>query len=434
MHRKIKCLIAGTLVIGAVSGFLPTNNLLLGNIKVYASTYKGASDGELKSLTLTRSTGSEIKFGDTYGSDDSSLTGKKDYYVDLTGADGLQISAGVQGDGYVVKEFTSGSKDEKGKDVGEYINVDSTYADIYLRTYKSEDEYKEAYDDGDVTNCEHTYIIHIKKPSSSETISDEEFDKDYAYLKSIYLSNGTVDFSKEQYSYNVNVADNVQEMLVRATPENSDDVVEINGQSVEESDNFEKTITLNKGNNTITIYVKSDDDDETYTLNVDRGNTSTTPTTQTSTSSTSDNGNLTISDTNKFNSWQRIDGKLKYIDGTGEPIKNQWWFDKNTGKSYYLTQDGSTFTGWLHYNDNWYYLNAGGEMQTGWICLDKNWYYLNKSGVMQMGWLEDSSGNWYYLDSNGAMKTGWIEDSSGNSYYLDSSGKMINDTTAIARD
>jgi glucan-binding YG repeat protein len=430
MHKKIKYIIAASLLIGTISSVLPADIFALGSIQVHAATYSEANKGELDSLNLTRGTGSVIELRDSYyGNTVSTLSGQKDYYAELDGSDGLQISADVQGSGYVVKEFTSADKTAKGEDIGNYINIDSTYADIYLRTYKSEDAYKEAYGDGDVTNCEHTYIIHVKKPSSSEIMSDTELDKEYAYLKSIYLSNGDINFSKDQYTYNI---------LVRATPENSDDVVEINGQSVEESNDFEKTISLNKGNNAVTIYVKSNDDDETYTLNINRGNTSTsastTTTAQISTSSTSSGGNLTIqSDTKKFNAWQRVDGKWKYIDGTGEALKNQWWFDKNTGKNYYLKEDGTMATGWLNNNNNWYYLNAGGEVQTGWICLDKNWYYLNKSGVMQMGWLEDSSGNWYYLDSNGSMKTGWIEDSSGNSYYLDSSGKMINDTTAIAQ-
>ena len=259
-----------------------------------------------------------------------------------------------------------------------------------------------------------------------------ELFTEYAYLRSIYLSDGNIDFSKNETSYNVNVNENVEEILVRATPEDDDDLVEINDNSVDKDDNYEKTIKLDKGNNTIKIYVESDDDNITYTLNVYRGNApaSTTSTTGTSTNTTSDTQNFTIqSDTNKLNAWQRVDGKWKYIDGTGEVLKNQWWFDKNTGINYYLKEDGYRATGWLNNNNNWYYFNENGEMKTGWINVDKNWYYLNKSGAMEMGWLEDSTGNWYYLDSSGAMKTGWIENSDGKWYYLDSTGKMIKNST-----
>ena len=431
MHKKVKHIIAVTLVIGTISSALPVNNFILGTTEAYAATYNGASDGDLSSLTLTRSTGSELELRDTYYGDEVSLTAKKEYYIELTGADGFEIAAEVKGSGYVAKQFTSTDKTEKGEDVGKYINIDSTNSNVYIRTYKSEAAYNDAYSNDDVTNCEKTYIIHVTKPVVN---SDKEEDTDNAYLRGIYLSDGNIDFSKKQTSYNINVNENVSEILVRATPEDDDDLVDINDSSVEKDSNFEKTISLDKGNNTIKIYVKNNDDDITYTLNVYRGNTAAV---STSTSGASANTNSTAqtftikSDTNKLNAWQRVDGKWKYIDGTGEALKNQWWFDKNTGKDYYLKEDGYMATGWLHNDNKWYYLNPNGEMQTGWICLDKNWYYLNKSGSMQMGWLEDSTGNSYYLDGSGAMKTGWIQDSTGKSYYLDSTGKMITNPIAI---
>jgi glucan-binding YG repeat protein len=397
MHKNINKIIALTLVIGTISFLGTSNNFIPGNVKAYASTYSSAGDGELNSLTITRSTGSEIQLRDSYYGNETSLSSKSDYYMELTGADGFQISADVKGDGYVVKQFTSADKAAKGEDVGQYMNVNSDFEDVYLRTYRSEDDYKNAYDDGDVTKCEHTYIIHVRK--ASVTASDEELDKNYAYLKSIYLSNGNIDFSKNQYSYNVNVDENVEQILVRATPENDDDVVEINGESVEQKDNFEKTIDLNKGNNTIKIYVKTDEDDETYTLNINRDKL--TNLTQTSTSSTSNAG--MVNNVGKYNSWQNVNGKWQYLDGTGDPLKDQWWFDKNTGNNYYLDKDGYRVVGWLYSNNSWYYFDENGEMKTGWVSVSGDWYYLNKSGVMQTGWLQDSTGNWYYLDATGKM-------------------------------
>ena len=417
MHKKIKHIIAATLIIGAVSGVLPANDFILGSIRASAATYTGASNGELSSLTITRSTGSKIELRDSYSGDEISLTSKNDYYIELTGADGFEISAEVKGSGYVVKEFTSASKTEKGEDVGEYISIDSTYANIYLRTYKSEDAYEEAYDDGDVTDCEETYIIHVKKPSVS---SDEEEDIERVYLRSLYLSDGNISFSKKETSYDLSVNEDVDEIVVRATPEDDDDLVEINDSSVDEDGDYKKTVSLDKGNNTITIYVENDDDDITYTLNVYRGKAATTTTSTNSGAQT-----FTIQNsTGNFDAWQRIDGKWKYLDGTGNVLKNQWWFDKSNGINYYLKEDGERVTGWLYNNNNWYYFNENGEMKTGWVNVNKNWYYLNKSGAMKMGWLEDATGNWYYLDNSGAMKTGWIEDTAGKWYYLDSTGKM----------
>lgn len=398
MHKKIKNIIAITLIIGTISCIGTSNGFIYGSVEAYASTYSSASDGELSSLTVSRSTGSELQLRDSYYGNDTALTSKSDYYIELTGADGFQISADVKGDGYVVKQFTSADKTEKGEDVGEYIAVNSNFEDVYLRTYKSEDDYKDVYDDGDVTDCEHTYIIHVRKESA--TASDEELDKDYAYLQSIYLSDGSIDFIKDQYSYNINVDENVKQILVRATPENDDDVVEINGTSALQKDNFEKTVSLSDGNNTIKIYVKTDDDDETYVLNVNRGKTSTSTQSNT-TNSSSNTGN--VNNVGKYNSWQKVNGKLQYLDGTGELLKSQWWFDKDTGKNYYLDKDGNTVVGWLYVDNNWYYFGDNGERKTGWLNLNGSWYYLNKSGVMQTGWLQDTNGTWYFLDSSGKL-------------------------------
>lgn len=432
MHKKIKNIIAVTLILGAISGVLPESNFVFGTVNAYAElTYNGARSGELSSLAVTRSTGTELELRDSYSGSEASLTSKSDYYIELSGADGFQISAEVKGSGYVVKQFTSNDETQKGKDIGEYINVDSTYADIYLRTYKSEDAYKEAYDNGDVTECEKTYIIHVKKPVVN---SDKELDADYAYLRNIYLSDGSISFSKTKMSYDVKVNDDVEEILVRATPEDDDYIVDINDSSVEKDNNYGKTIKLEKGNNTIDIDVESDDDKETYTLNVFRGNTtSSTDTAAVGTSSSaSDKQTFAIqSDTNKLNVWKRVDGNWRYIDGTGQTLKNQWWFDKNTGKNYYLKENGDMAIGWLNNDSNWYYFNPSGEMQTGWIYLNNNWYYLNKSGAMKMGWLQDGNGNWYYLDGSGAMKTGKITDDTGKSYYLDSTGKIITNPVVV---
>ena len=420
MHQKIKYIIAASLVIGAISGGMVADTFGLGTVKAYASTYADASKGQLTSLDLTWDNDKEIELRDSYSGDKVDLTEKSDYYVELKSINGFNISAEVKGSGYVVKQFTSASKTEKGKDIGDYTNIDSTYSSIYLRTYKSEEAYKEAYENGNVSKCEKTYIIHVRKATVS---SEKEQDREYAYLENIHLSDGTINFSKKQTSYDVNIDETLDKILVRATPEDDEDSVEINGNFVSKDDNFEKTISLDEGNNVINIYVEHDDEDETYTLNLNRGKASVSTT-------KADNTNFTIqSDTSKVNVWQENNGKWRYIDGSGEVLKNQFWFDKNTGMNYYLKEDGYRATGWFNNNNNWYYFSGNGEMKTGWVNLDKNWYYLNQNGIMKMGWLEDSSGNSYYLDNNGAMKVGWIENSDGKWYYLDSTGKMIKNST-----
>ena len=136
-----------------------------GNIKVYAETYEEADDGELSSLSIIRGQNNELELRDSYDGDKVSLSRQSDYYLELKGADGVELKAEVQGAGYVVKVFTSGDKTEKGKDIEDFITIDSTYANIYLRTYKSENAYKDAYDNEDVTDCEKTECNTCKEAS-----------------------------------------------------------------------------------------------------------------------------------------------------------------------------------------------------------------------------------------------------------------------------
>ena len=188
MHKKLKNIIAITLVIASVSGFVPSKAFVLGSVEAYASTYNNAKDGELKSLDLTWGSSNKIKLLDSYYSDEIDLSDKKDYYVLLKSISYFNIVAEVKGSGYVVKLFTSSSKAEKGQEIGHDINIKSSYQDIYLRTYKSEEAYEAAYDDGDISNCERTYVIHVRK---AVAMSEKEQDREYAYLDGITLSDGT---------------------------------------------------------------------------------------------------------------------------------------------------------------------------------------------------------------------------------------------------
>lgn len=260
---------------------------------------------------------------------------------------------------------------------------------------------------------------------------DDDEDDDYydeANLSGIYLSDGSINFNQDQTEYKVYVKKDTSEITIKAKPENTDYLVDINDSSVDKDNDYKKTVKLKEDESVIEIKVQSNDDDKTYTLNIYK-----TDQADLLDKSKLDNQGQTFSintsTESKFNTWNRIDGKLKYVDGTGQVLKNMWWFDKTTGINYYLKEDGSRATGWFQNNNNWYYFNENGEMKTDWVCINGNWYYLNKSGAMKMGWLEDSNGNWYYLDGSGAMKTGWVNDANGKWYYMDATGKMIKDST-----
>lgn len=431
MNRNIKKIIAMTLVMSAFSATIPAGSEMnfwgmvgIGSVEAQAYTYKSAGNGQLKSLNLYRGSGSELELRKSYYGDEVDLSSAKDYYVELNGSDGIEVGAEVQGDGYVAKIFDSAANDAKPYDVGDFIKVGTGTQNIYIRTYRSEDDFSDAYDDKKVSRCVNTYVIHIRK---SEVVSDEELDAEDVYLKSIYLSDGTIDFDKNKTSYDVKVNENVDELVVRVKPNDNNYTVEINDNSVTEDDDFEKTVKLDKGSNTIKIKVEGDDDDDiTYTLNVYRGKiTDTGSNTILSDSNSSD----ILASTGKYNSWQQVNGKWQYIDGIGQVMKNKWWFDVNSGKDYYFDENGFAKIGWLSNNNKWYYFDNNGVMQKEWKNIDGKWYYFGKVGVMQTGWLKTSDDKWYYLGDDGAMRTGWTQLSNGKWYYLNDNGEMLYSTT-----
>ena len=429
MNRNIKHIITATLVISAFSTIIPSSRILdkegsigFGIVEADAAVNKNAGNGELKSLNLYRGSGSELELRKSYYGDEVDLSSAKDYYVELTGSEGIEVNAEVEGDGYVAKVFTSAANDAKPYDIGDFIKVGTGNSNIYIRTYRSADDFSDAYDDKKVSRCVKTYVIHVKK---AEVISDEELDVEDVYLKSIYLSDGSIDFSKNKTKYDLSVDEDVKEIVVRVKPNDDDYSVEIGDHSVTEDDDYEATIKLDKGDNTIKIKVEGDDDDITYTLNVYRGKTSN------STSNTvaeDSNSSSILTSGSKYNTWQTVDGKRQYIDGIGQVMKDKWWFDINTGKSYYFDKDGYMATGWTLSNNKWYYFDQNGDMKTGWQSINGKWYNLGRAGVMQTGWIQDSEGKWYYLDESGAMKTGWIQFSNGDWYYLNSNGEMLYNT------
>lgn len=430
MNKNIKHIIAATLIMSSFLTIAPVgmmtgsaNGIGIGLVEANASTYKSAANGQLKSLSVYRGTGKETQlYSNLAFTKETELTSSTDYYIELKGSDGVSIDAEAAGDDCVVKVFTSNDKDAQGYDPSEigFIPIDSGNTKIYLRTYRSEEDYKDAWDDNDVKDCLKTYTLHIYKDDVS---SDEEDDVEYPYLTSIYLSDGNINFSKNKTKYNVNVDEDVDKIIVRAKPDDDDDLVEINGDSVDEDGDYESTVKLDKGENNIEITVENDDETITYTLIINRGGTS-----EESDDVTSNNINTGsdsfLYNSGKQNSWITDNEKLMYIDGTGQPLKNKWWFDIDSGTDYYFDEQGYAKTGWAQIDGKWYLFNNNGQMQKGWVSNDGKWYYLNAAGVMITGWYKDSTGKWYYLSEDGSMKTGWLYN--GESWYLlNSDGSMV---------
>ena len=107
------------------------------------------------------------------------------------------------------------------------------------------------------------------------------------------------------------------------------------------------------------------------------------------------------------------------------PIRNDWYVDKDTGETYFLDGDSEPLSGWFELNGARYYLNPanGGAMYTGWLELDGETYYLGTDGAMVIGWVK-LDGQDYYLDEDGKLYSGWLE-SDGKRYYLNEEGTPL---------
>lgn len=125
----------------------------------------------------------------------------------------------------------------------------------------------------------------------------------------------------------------------------------------------------------------------------------------------------------KPNQWVIVNGRWRYNDSEGKPLKNQWFYDNKNDAYYYLDQRGNMQTGWYEYDENvYYYLGIDGKRQTGWVQCNNSWYYLNYDGVMKTGWIYDN-GKWYYLNTDGSMATGWNKINEVW-YYFSMNGEM----------
>lgn len=388
MNKKIKFMLATMLT---VFTFLTINI----TAHAEASTYSLADRGELKSLDVESTESKSLELFDNYDGYKMDLTDQKSYYVTLNGnSDGVKIFAQSAGDNYVVKVFESDRKNATPHNMGENISVEQGKSTLYVRTFTSEDALKRAVKNEDVTNCDKTYKINVYKTSTDQA--------DGIYLDKLTLGGIPINFNKDILSYNISVSENNDEVTVTAIPENEDYAVKIAGYNANDQNSYAKTLHLQSSENVIKINVTGVTDNiKTYILNINRGkaaianNSGTSPEDKSKTNDSSSKP--------KCRQWVQIGDKWQYNDDTGNPLKNVWFYDKNSNKNYYLKSDGNMATGWIFNNGHWYYLNESGRMQTGWNLANNEWYYLNSEGIMQVGWIKDLNGKYYYLQSNGAM-------------------------------
>jgi len=282
-----------------------------------------------------------------------------------------------------------------------------------------------------------TYTLNITRGDSSSSNQDD------VYLTDLTLSEGSLEFSEEDTTYDVDLDESTSKVTIGAEPEDEEYLVTINGVQVTSGDDYEKKISLKKGKNTVKVEIEDELNNKkrTYTITINRGKSEETNTNTDANNSTS-----------KKTGWIQTEAGWKYNDENGNAVKNSWLLDKETGLYCYLNEDGLRKTGWFKDKDKWYLLNDKGAMLIGWYkseakaennttstssstttdttAMTVNWYYLNTDGSMKTGWLLDS-GKWYYFNSDGTMQRGWLI-ISNSKYYLNDDGTMAVGTKTIA--
>lgn len=303
----------------------------------------------------------------------------------------------------------------------------------------------------DSKDNQRTYTINVTRGDSSDSQDD-------VYLDDLTLSTGNIDFSKDETEYTVDLSEDEDEIAIGATPEDEDYAVTIDGDEVTSDDDYQKDVSLDKGENKIKVTVEDELNDKkrTYTLTINRGEAQ----------SDEDKDN-TDDTTDKKSEWVQTEEGWKYYDENGKVLKKSWLYDKDQKVYCYLDENGLRVTGWFKDNDKWYLMSDKGAMLTGWQYTAGKWYLLGTDGAMKTGWYKeetdnsqsnsdaasttgaetssssDSSGtkdtsladkntaattsakteNWYYLNADGTMLTGWLKDGE-RWYYFKSNGTM----------
>ncbi|MCS6130610.1 cell wall-binding protein [Clostridium botulinum] len=412
MNKIFKRTIATLLTVAAFATVGPVKYTSL--FTKEANAAEAAEKATLKGLEVKKSSsGSELQLYDDKkckSKDKVDFEEKNTkYYVNLKSGNKVYIDPQVES-GYKY-EISKGSKDY---DKDEKITVSSSSTKLTVEVWK----------DGDKNNTSNKYTITVLRDKDKDDDDDDDDDDDYddIYLDKLKVGGKTVSLKESKTTYTVDVDADTTSVKIVAEPEEDEYTVKIDGSTVDDDDDYEKKVTLNKGKNEIKIRVKDDDKNERiYTLIINRGSASDKE------ESKEDDKNNSNNNTNvaaRPNQWVTVNGNLMYNDSLGNPIKNAWFIDRNTNAWYYFQADGTAKKGWFNNNGHWYYLNQySGQMQTGWSYINGEWYCLNpQSGAMQTGWIKsDWSGDWYYCDGSGKM----LRNTNVGGYRLASSGAWI---------
>ncbi|NFN80082.1 cell surface protein [Clostridium botulinum] len=164
MNKKLKRIIAITLIIGAVSSVLPANYKVFNNEKVYAST---KDDYLLKKLSVFEAkSGDEVDLLDSeWKKTNFNKKSKENYCVKVdSNIDSIRIDTSTDSEDYAIYK-DDGKKNYKGKDILLYDGITK----IFIKTYDSKS------DADDDKNVKKEYKLTVKKfLNSNEGISSSD--------------------------------------------------------------------------------------------------------------------------------------------------------------------------------------------------------------------------------------------------------------------
>ena len=375
MKKTLKRIMAITLAVGIISAVLPSNKVNFLISKVYASASN--TTDTLSSLNLNTSGGSTINLysDSSYSTEVSSSSVSKKTYYAKSSSRIVKISTSGPDSKYI-KVFKGTSNSTEGKSIGSSITLSSGTTTIVVRVYDEKPDSNIKYSKDNHVISE--YTIKVKKSSSSsdddnnddeldslkletssgETIKlydDDNYDSDNKVDSSDVESD--TDYYAKTSSNTVNVnTDGVSSKYVRVFKAHGDDI----GDSVE-GNRESHDISLSSGTNTIVVRVYNDepdddieyedDDDKSndYTIYVEYTGSGSSNSNSLTSSNKSDDGvtvanstpdTATVVSYRKKIGWVEDRGRWEYYDDLGKQLINQWIFDRNYNKWYYLGSDG----------------------------------------------------------------------------------------------
>lgn len=109
-----------------------------------------------------------------------------------------------------------------------------------------------------VKTTKKTTKVPTTKKTTTTTTTTEPVSQ-MPYLNNIELSNGTIDFKKDVYKYEIEITDDISELSITATPESDDLLIQGDGK-----------VNLVAGQNEFIIKVYNDTNETTYTITINK--------------------------------------------------------------------------------------------------------------------------------------------------------------------